>query len=530
MQCVPPNRVGLSVGNSSNPTHGGHAYPPGSVAAATHTFRFLSQTLHAADASGTVPETLGSTFCVIAGSVLDVLNPPPPPPDPRRSAPPSGAQAAPPNARSACYAYLAQIANERPNALGGTGAGSNPVQTGEYLRQFAQFACEIPASVVDDVVCETLRAAVVCAACEVAASAGFKGAKAAAASFNSSNSEKAVSDVKLENGVKRENGTTDHGVFRPPGLAEGNAVKETRSTDQLARDAVEHAKLRFRSVLGSHPNSGAHEEVLKRFKPNLPGVGGGGGGTLDNAFNSLTHQHGKPSSGITQGASSKDLPIGKDFDVANHALGFLASMVKISDAAAAAVTKLALPILAGALGDDGDPRLRRYTRNAVCDLWDIVSSLAEHRRGVLCSIGLPPIPPEQPTQRPGHPKPVRQPGAVTLVRSTRDAMGSNASTPSGRVGGTAIIHKTKPWPVNVADPMSFSALRALCEKVSKGDPEAKKQQVSVIGAVVARDPKSGTKTLTNPKTNREYRMVFLTLADHTGARVKAQLLGNKVRP
>jgi hypothetical protein len=84
--------------------------------------------------------------------------------------------------------------------------------------------------------------------------------------------------------------------------------------------------------------------------------------------------------------------------------------------------------------------------------------------------------------------------------------------------------------VNVADPMSFSALRALCEKVSKGDPEAKKQQVSVIGAVVARDPKSGTKTLTNPKTNREYCMVFLTLADHTGARVKAQLLGNKVRP
>ena len=33
----------------------------------------------------------------------------------------------------------------------------------------------------------------------------------------------------------------------------------------------------------------------------------------------------------------------------------------------------------------------------------------------------------------------------------------------------------------------------------------------------------------NPKTQKAYDMLFLTLADHTGARCKAQLLGAKAR-
>ena len=47
----------------------------------------------------------------------------------------------------------------------------------------------------------------------------------------------------------------------------------------------------------------------------------------------------------------------------------------------------------------------------------------------------------------------------------------------------------------------------------------------MIGAVVARDPAVGVKPLRNPKTGKSYDMLFLTLADHTGARCKAQLLG-----
>ena len=50
-----------------------------------------------------------------------------------------------------------------------------------------------------------------------------------------------------------------------------------------------------------------------------------------------------------------------------------------------------------------------------------------------------------------------------------------------------------------------------------------------VGAVVGREPTTGTKQLQNPKTGRSYDMVFLTLADHTGSRVWAQLIGKKAR-
>ena len=54
-------------------------------------------------------------------------------------------------------------------------------------------------------------------------------------------------------------------------------------------------------------------------------------------------------------------------------------------------------------------------------------------------------------------------------------------------------------------------------------------KTSVIGAVVSRDPATGTRQLKNPKSGRTYDMLFLTLADHTGTRVKAQLIGKKAR-
>lgn len=47
--------------------------------------------------------------------------------------------------------------------------------------------------------------------------------------------------------------------------------------------------------------------------------------------------------------------------------------------------------------------------------------------------------------------------------------------------------------------------------------------------MVGREPSSGTKQLKNPKTGRSYDMLFLNLADHTGTRVKAQLIGKKAR-
>ena len=492
LKCV-PNRVMTSSGSNnagstnsgsgflSNVTHGGHMYPPGCVAGALHTIQSAKRCLQIADRRGTVPETLGDTFCVLSGSLLDVLNPPPPPPDPRRSAPPSGAQAAPPVVRQAVYQYLTDVANARPNACGGGVEGSAGFASSpqEYLRY--PFA-DVPVSILDSVVHETLRAAIVCASSELATSSGFKGAKAAAMRYNSKNTSP---------GVKHEHGDT-------------RAAIDIIPTDVLAFDAIAAAHRVFRTKLGSHAPSGQHEEVLKRFKPT---IWGGCGSDVR--------------SSITDGAKAQDVSIGKDFDVANGALAFLNSLAKINTSSAKLVTKLAMPALCGALSDDGDARLRRYTRSAVCDLWDTV------RQAVGDSVQVPPTPltpPEAPQQRPGHPNPPR-PGATQVFRSSRDALNAGGASHSAR----PMIHKKTPWPANVSDPLPFSNVIDLCEKVSTSNPEAKKTKVSVIGAVVGRDPKTGTKLLKNPKTNREYAMVFLTLADHTGKRVKAQLLGEKAK-
>jgi hypothetical protein len=59
----------------------------------------------------------------------------------------------------------------------------------------------------------------------------------------------------------------------------------------------------------------------------------------------------------------------------------------------------------------------------------------------------------------------------------------------------------------------------LCQKAHAGEVSAKKTKLSVIGAVVSRDPSSGVKSLTNPKSGKAYDMLFLTLADHTGRAV-----------
>ena len=45
----------------------------------------------------------------------------------------------------------------------------------------------------------------------------------------------------------------------------------------------------------------------------------------------------------------------------------------------------------------------------------------------------------------------------------------------------------------------------------------------------ARDPPAGTKVVTNPKTQRAYDMLFITLGDHTGARIRAQLIGRPAK-
>ena len=77
-----------------------------------------------------------------------------------------------------------------------------------------------------------------------------------------------------------------------------------------------------------------------------------------------------------------------------------------------------------------------------------------------------------------------------------------------------------PWPADAPPHVSFARIAAASDTSTS---------VSVIGAVVRREPPSGTKSLKNPKTGRSYDMLFVTLADHTGARCRAQLIGKKAR-
>ena len=77
-----------------------------------------------------------------------------------------------------------------------------------------------------------------------------------------------------------------------------------------------------------------------------------------------------------------------------------------------------------------------------------------------------------------------------------------------------------PWPADAPLHVSFARIATASDTSTS---------VSVIGAVVRREPPSGTKSLKNPKTGRSYDMLFVTLADHTGARCRAQLIGKKAR-
>jgi hypothetical protein len=122
------------------------------------------------------------------------------------------------------------------------------------------------------------------------------------------------------------------------------------------------------------------------------------------------------------------------------------------------------------------------------------------------------------------------------VRSSRDALNHR----NGRAHALSaqnfslekdprVEEKKNPWPSSASAPATFANVSVLCDAARRGDADARRTKVSVIGAVVSKDPAVGVKSLKNPKTGKAYDMAFLTLADHTGARCAAQLLGAKAR-
>ena len=496
--------IGFAM-NASSVTHGGHMYPPGATSAALGTIRVARRLLSTSELRGSLPETIAGTFPVIASALLDATHPPPPPPDPRRSAPPSGAQAAPPAVRRAAYGYFADLAARAPGACGDAASDEASlsfragVETREYLRAFPVAP---PPRVVDAAVRAALRAAVTFAACEVAAASGFKGALEAARTV-------ALAEARA------------HGF-------EDGALTNV-SVDERARRARAEARRALRGLLGAHPSSGAHEEVLRRFKP--PAV----------RHDSGVFGHQKPPTAdrgpIADGAVARDAPAGKDFDAANAALAFLRAYASVSRDASEVVRRDAFPILSGALSEHGAGNARRYTRANVVALWDATRERLRSsgaRGGDDASLPLAPLPPAPPEAASGAPRRVAD--STHVVRSSRDALNHR----NGRAHALSaqnfslekdprVEEKKSPWPSSASAPATFANVSVLCDAARRGDADARRTKVSVIGAVVSKDPAVGVKSLKNPKTGKAYDMAFLTLADHTGARCAAQLLGAKAR-
>jgi hypothetical protein len=241
---------------------------------------------------------------------------------------------------------------------------------------------------------------------------------------------------------------------------------------------------------------------------------------------------------------ARDVPAGKDFDAANAALTFLRDYASVSPDAAAHVVRRAFPILTGALSEHGAGNLRRYTRANALALWEVVNERLRDRDDSDFVIpAAPPTPPEANLRDVSGKTNGRT--NVTVVRSSRDALnhrtvvnatnarGLNGNVPPFRGGGRTNSESSttlkSPWPSSASSPLAFGDVKVLCQKAHAGEVSAKKTKLSVIGAVVSRDPSSGVKSLTNPKSGKAYDMLFLTLADHTGARCKAQLLGARAK-
>jgi hypothetical protein len=176
-------------------------------------------------------------------------------------------------------------------------------------------------------------------------------------------------------------------------------------------------------------------------------------------------------------------------------------------------------------------------------LWEVVNERLRDRSADFVIPAAPPTPPEANLRDVSGKTNGRT--NVTVVRSSRDALnhrtvvnatnarGLNGNVPPFRGGGRTNSESSttlkSPWPSSASSPLAFGDVKVLCQKANAGDASAKKTKLSVIGAVVSRDPSSGVKSLTNPKSGKAYDMLFLTLADHTGARCKAQLLGARAK-
>ena len=250
--------------------------------------------------------------------------------------------------------------------------------------------------------------------------------------------------------------------------------------------AAATAKQRLRLLLGAHPSTGAFEDVMRTFRPPSQ--------TLTHAAGpELPGRLGTGANGSSSGVGPRDLPVGKDVDAAVAGLEWVAAYARASPVVAATVYTRVLPALRAALGVAGDGHARRTMAASAAGVWAAVDAVEPP----------PPPPPEGHRDEHNH-------------RSLSSTPQPTLRQPQQRPAPLAA------WPSDAPPPTAFSALRT----VAAVKPPC---NVAVVGAVVIREPSAGTRKIQNPKTGRTYDVVMLTLVDHTGARVKAQLIGGKAR-
>lgn len=221
---------------------------------------------------------------------------------------------------------------------------------------------------------------------------------------------------------------------------------------------------------------------------------GGPGGFFVGASGGYSRHH-----NVTHNVS--DAPVGKDVDAAAAAIRFLASLARVTLGNARRIRTVAVPVLRGGLGDAAGARhARTQLASAATELW----TACEEPMGTFPITG-------GGTRTGGEHEPARG----TPLSNVDASPAYNNNSRASETLRTA-------WPGDGGEPVSFSALPTLARDKPPG-------KVSVIGAVVAREPIRGTRRLQNPKTGRSYDMAFVTLGDHRGARVRAQLIGKKAK-
>ena len=464
--------------------HGNACRPvPGATAAACGALNALAELLRAKDRAGECDDFAREILPLLAGTFVDACTPPPPPPDPAKSAPREH-ECVPPCVRAALYELLSAIVAASPALAALRDARVECAAGKEHLRAMLDSP---EYSIGDDTLAECSR--VLLDACqraalaEVVASCGHRGASAARRALDAALAASGEDASRL--------GVSHRRWFEASDAAEANqALRAAVGQPPALGGAMERAMRTFRSPSLAPGGDSFDSSIDARGGP----AAGGPGGFFVGASGGYSRHH-----NVTHNVS--DAPVGKDVDAAAAAIRFLASLARVTLGNARRIRTVAVPVLRGGLGDAAGARhARTQLASAATELW----TACEEPMGTFPITG-------GGTRTGGEHEPARG----TPLSNVDASPAYNNNSRASETLRTA-------WPGDGGEPVSFSALPTLARDKPPG-------KVSVIGAVVAREPIRGTRRLQNPKTGRSYDMAFVTLGDHRGARVRAQLIGKKAK-